>query len=150
MRRTPLYERLPFCTSSQSRADPRNLPAGCSQRERSRNLMAVFFVKHRKAVEGYAATALTREFGQLTHQFKPDFMETLGAWRKSLARNERYLMGQPMLSMNHAIDAACRDTFCALIDFSHTGWCTRQETPAGISWTQGFPMQSPAVELVSM
>jgi hypothetical protein len=65
------------------------------------------------------ATPFALQLRQFTDEFKPDLFMALAARRKGLSADQRYLMGQAMLRVNHAINSAFRDDGWAFKKFSH-------------------------------
>ena len=66
----------------------------------------LFVVEHRQAIERNMAAPLALQIGQITDELKPDFFMTLAARREGLSPDQRDLVGQAMLRVNHTINSA--------------------------------------------
>jgi hypothetical protein len=66
------------------------------------------------------ATPLAFQIGQIADEFKPDFLMALAARREGLSPDQRYLVGQAMLCVNHTINSAFGNNRRAFKKLSHS------------------------------
>ena len=64
-------------------------------------------------------TPFALQFRQFTDKFKPDFFMAPAARREGLSTDQRHLMGQAMLRVDHTINATFRDEGRAFEKLSH-------------------------------
>jgi hypothetical protein len=72
----------------------------------NRFALFAFIVEHRQAVKRDMAAPFALQIRQFTYKFKPHLFMALTARRESLSPDQRYLMGQAMLRVSHAINSA--------------------------------------------
>jgi hypothetical protein len=81
--------------------------------------LSFFVIKRRQAIKRNMTTPFALQLRQFTDKFEPDLFMALAARREGLSPDQRYLMGQAMLRMNHAINSAFRDDGGAFKKLAH-------------------------------
>lgn len=92
--------------------------------------LSILFIEHRQAVKRHMAAPFPFQFRQFTHQFKPHFFMALAAGREDLSSKQSYLMRQPMLRVNDAINSAFRYGGRAFKKLSHRSVCFLNNQPS--------------------